>query len=137
MLGTPVPRHPVSCSEAPRGHPQGAQKGGGHPPPHQEEEAGADQPELAAPMPIDVEVLSRQVGIRVQDLQRPLQGQEGEGLGFLPTWKAPSLGAPSYKAPGSLHHPKPSSPAWPSEIPTPDCSLASPCPLPASLHHPE
>lgn len=77
----------------------GRARGSGHPPAHQEEEAGADEPELAAPVPVDVEVLSREVGIRVQDLQRALQRRAGEGLRGSWTWNAPSLGSPPHQAP--------------------------------------
>lgn len=102
-----------------------------HPLPHQEEEAGADQPEVAAPVPIDVEVLSREVGIRVQDLQGPLQGQAGEGLTGCATWKVPSLGPSTTKA---IHHTKPS----PSLDPRGSCSsLLSDHFLPIQLQHPE
>lgn len=59
MLGAPAlthsqkPRHPIPYLALRPQPPQLPQ-----PEPHQEEEAGADQPELAAPMAIDIKVLS-------------------------------------------------------------------------------
>lgn len=81
-------------------------------------------------MPVDVEVLGRQVGVRVQDFQSPLQGQAGDGLSLLPPRNPGVSLIQSTQELSTTASPAP----WPGLLQT---AVASLCSLPTWLQHPE